>query len=223
MSSKFSKRLISAPVSDDPRHSKPYMMASSTESDNILPRPYTPELPARILHIFYIPVLVRCRGMEKTSHLVEPITELTNCMFEVFDPAADEDILVPLGLVDGDTTGMNKVRMRPIKKCKDDGRCGSADELLRRWPWCTLVQGCCDALLNRNVMSAVVHTDRFAKWLHNKYNVITWWSEGVKKQRREFPTGKRNSLQYYRPSVTPWFHFSMVAVSEYRCAAWRLQ
>ena len=80
------------------------------------------------------------------------------------------------------------------------------------------MQGCCDALLNRYVMSAVVHTDWFAKWLHNKYNVIKWWSEGVR--NREI--GKRNSLllaYVVGPSVTPWVHFSMVALSVYRCAA----
>lgn len=50
-------------------------------------------------------------GIGGNESLVEPITQSPNCMFGVFDPAADEDILVPLGVVDGDTTGMNEVRM----------------------------------------------------------------------------------------------------------------
>ena len=56
--------------------------------------------------------------MEETSHLVEPITELTDCMFGVFDPATAEDVLVLLGVVDGDTM---------YRRCNDDGRVDFSD------------------------------------------------------------------------------------------------
>jgi hypothetical protein len=32
---------------------------------------------------------------------VEPITESTNCIFGAFDPTVDEDVLVPLGGING--------------------------------------------------------------------------------------------------------------------------
>lgn len=68
---------------------------------------------------------------------------------------------------------------------------------------------------------SVVHTGWFAKWLRSKYNVITWWSECVEekfRQEKGIPCG--TMLAYaVRPFETPWFHFSMAALSEYKCGS----
>ena len=45
----------------------------------------------------------------------EPITMSTECIFGVFDPTADEDVLVPMGVVDGVLPGQSKYECNRLR------------------------------------------------------------------------------------------------------------